>query len=229
VNTLSIGLARLACVAALLAACAGGPPPPDWQLNAQSSIERAVAAHLTGDTRIEVLEFDRARGEVARTGQGALVARVELMRCAARVASLEFEPCSGFELLRADAAEPERAYADYLAARTTTPAQAALLPAAQRAAATAQGDSAAAALRAIDEPLSRLVAAGVMFQSGRASPEVMALATETASAQGWRRPLLAWLKLQHARAQSAGWTDQALRLQRRIELVQGGGAAEPGR
>ena len=68
-----------------LAACTSPPPVPDWQLNAKSSIERATEAGLRGDSRIEMAEFARARAEVARTGQPAVMARLELLRCATRV------------------------------------------------------------------------------------------------------------------------------------------------
>ena len=56
-----------------------------------------------------------------------------------------------------------------------------------------------------------------------------ALAVDTASAQGWRRPLLAWLRLQQLRAERAGDATEALRLGRRIELVLSAGSptAEP--
>lgn len=210
----------LASLLGVLTACASGPPVPDWQMNAHGALERAVAAHLGGDTRIEALEFERARSEIARTGRADLMARAELKRCAARVAGLVFEPCAGFEALRPDAAAPERAYAAYLAA-TASAQEVAALPAAQRLAATATADSAAAALAAIDDPLSRLVAAGVMFESGRASPAVIAQAIETASAQGWRRPLLAWLRVQLARVDQAGDSAESERLRRRIAIVEG--------
>ena len=48
-------------------------------------------------------------------------------------------------------------------------------------------------MAAIQDPLSQLVAAGVLFRSGRATPGVIATAVNTASERGWRRPLLAWL------------------------------------
>lgn len=218
------GRARLwlAAAAALLAGCAGGPLPPDWQTNAKSALEQAIAAYLKGDARIAAIEFERARREVARTGRVDLAARVEIARCAARVASLDFEPCEGFEKLRADAAAPERAYADYLAARPQPPG-AALLPQQHRGVAANLGAGTAdAALRAIEDPLARLVAAGVVFRADRATPATIALAIETASAQGWRRPLLAWLNVELARAHSAGDRAEAERLRRRIGLVQGG-------
>ena len=208
--------APLIACAALLAACSSKPRAPDWQMNAHASAQKAVEAYLSGNARVEKLEWDRARAEVARTGRPDLLARLELVRCAAQAASLAPGPCAGFEALRADAAEPERAYADYLAGRAQ-PEQALLLPEAQRKVAVS-GD--AGALAAIEDPLSRLVAAGVLFQTGRASPAVMAAATETASAQGWRRPLMAWLVLQAQRAEAAGDVEAAAALRRRLAIVE---------
>ena len=101
---------RLLVVAlAALTACAGGPPPPDWQANAKSAMDQAVAAYLAGDSAGEARAFERAREQISRTGRPELLARAELMRCAAHVASLVFESCMGFERLRNDAALPERA------------------------------------------------------------------------------------------------------------------------
>ncbi len=214
----------IAMAVAFLAACSNNPPTPDWQLNTQGAAERAVAAYLSGNSKVEALEFDKARAEAARTAQPTQVARIELLRCATRVAALVLEPCGPFEKLRPDTTPADKAYADYLAGQLG-PADVALLPAAQRPAAAAglalQGDQAAAAVKAIADPLSRLVAAGVLFKGGLASPQVISTAVETASRQGWRRPLLAWLNVQLQRAQRAGATDEAARIQRQIGLVQG--------
>ena len=209
-------------VAALIGACASGPPVPAWESNAKTAMDHAVAAYLAGDTRLADSDFERARSEIARTGRIDLLGRAELVRCAARVASLVFEPCEGFEKIRADSAAPERAYADYLAARLQ-PQDIALLPPQHRptAATSLSADSAVGALRAIEDPLSRLVAIGVLFQTGRAHPTVIALAADTASAQGWRRPLMAWLNVQLALADKAGDAGETARLRRRLAVVQG--------
>ncbi len=212
---------RIVTIAALaLAACASGPPPPDWQPNAQNALQRAVQAQLSGNDRVAVADFDRARGEIARTGRADLMARAELMRCAAQVAALQVEPCAAFERLRADAAPAEQAYADHLAGRLD-PARLPLLPPAQQplAAPSRGAEADLALLQATADPLSRLVAAALWLQRGRASPAVLAVAVDTASAQGWRRPLLAWLQLQQQRAVQAGDAADAARLARRIELV----------
>ena len=202
----------------LLAACGSKPKAPEWQMEAHGSLERYVKAFMAADTRVETAEFSRTREQLARTGDAGLVARAELTRCALRVASLVFEPCVGFAALRPDAPAAERAYADYLAGRAL-PSDAALLPPAHRAAAAASAD--AGAVKSIEEPLARLVAAGVLFETGRATPDVLQLAVDTASAQGWRRPLLAWLGAQARRAELAGAQEEAQRLRRRIELVLG--------
>ena len=201
------------CFVVLLAACSSNPPAPDWQMSAKSASERSTAAYLSGNARVDAAELARARAEVARTGRADLLARVELAHCAAQVASLVLEPCSAFEALRVDAAAPERAYADYLAAKLAA-ADAALLPQAHGAVANDP-----AALQSIADPLARQVAAGVLFSRNLADPRVITSAIDTASAQGWRRPLLAWLNVELKRAEAAGATNDAERLRRRIVIV----------
>jgi hypothetical protein len=219
---LSVWLISLVA-AALVVACAGGPPPTDWQANAKGAIDQAIAAYLAGDARGEAAAFERAREQISRTGRPDWLARAELMRCAAHVASLVFEPCTGFERLRGDADAAERAYADHLAARRLAKEDIERLPPAQRgvALAVAGGDAASVDVQGLEDPLSRLIAVAVLFQAGKASPAAITVAADTASAQGWRRPLLAWLEVQALRAEKAGATAEAERLRRRMELVQG--------
>jgi hypothetical protein len=211
----------VAALVVLLAACSSAPPAPEWQSSAKAALDRAVAAYLVGDTRVANAEFDLARRELASTGRGDMVAMAELTRCALRVASLDVGPCEGFERLRPDATPAQRAYADYLLNRAQA-ADIALLPEHHRpfAAGGLSGEAATAALGAVDDPLARLVATGVLFQDSRAGPAAIAQAVDTASAQGWRRPLLAWLGVQLALAEKAGDVAGADRLRRRIALVQ---------
>jgi hypothetical protein len=178
-----------------LSACSSGPVPPDWQVNSHGALNAFQSYYLKGDTRAAQLEFDRAIAELRSTGRGDLVARAELVRCAARAASLEFDACPGFEALRADAGPEELAYAEYLAGR------------AERAAG--------------EDALSKLVSSGVRLNSSKITPPEIAAAIDIASAQGWRRPLLAWLGVQEKRAEAAGDRDALERIRRRIALVAG--------
>lgn len=227
-------LAGLLLCCAALAGCSGQPPVPDWQVNAHSAAQRAVQSYLSGESRTARREFDQARNEIARTGSPALVARLELLRCAAQVGSTVVEPCTLFDALRQDAAAPELAYHRYLQGQVQ-PADVALLPLAQQgmAAALLAGGgaqastaAAAAALDKVEDPLSQLVAAGVLLRTGQASPAVVATALAVSSRQGWRRPLMAWLGLQAARAEAAGDSEEAARLRRRMDLA-GRGLAAP--
>ncbi len=207
-NIALIGLAALA-----LAGCGSKPVQPTWKSNASSSLTAFSDAYLKGDTGIADTEFASARRDMASTGRPDLVAHAELYRCATRAASLEYDNCPGFAAVAQDATAAEHAYAAYLDGRWQG-LDAMLLPEQQRA--IVQGK---AGLATITDPLSQLVAAGVLMKAQRITPADIALATQTASAQGWRRPLLLWLGVSLKRAQAAGDSAEAARIQRRIDLA----------
>ncbi len=222
------------CCALALAACGSQPPAPDWALNAETATDRATQAYLRGDQRVQALEWGKARSEIERTASPQLLARLALMRCAVQVASLEWQDCPEFTAVAVDAAPAEQAYARYLLAQPLSAQDISLLPAAQqpvaRALQSGEGGKSAAlsALQAAQSPLSRLVAAGVVLRAVGPSEALLAEAVETASSQGWRRPLLAWLLLFAEQAQRAGQVDLAQTLQRRVRVLQGQVGASAG-
>lgn len=198
----------------LLAACSGSAVQPDWQSNAHQSLELYSSAYLVGNTRLADQEFKRARSELASTGRFDLVARAELLRCGVEVASLEFNECPGFVVIAADASDAEQHYARFLKGRPVSPS---LLPEQYRALTSGQQSS----LNSIEPPLSRLIAAGVMLRRGQVDTESMDVAIETASEQGWRRPLLAWLELRASQAEKTGDDGLAAKLRHKARLVAG--------
>ena len=214
-------IASLLIAVCTLAACASKPKTPDWALNEQSAAERATDAYLSGKSQVAKVEWDRARQEVRRTARPDLLARLELVRCAAQVAALETTACDAYEPLAASAAAPERAYARYLRG-AWQPGDVAMLPRQHQAVATAAGagpQAAAPALAAMADPLARLVAAGALAARGPVSMAVVQQAVDTASAQGWSRPLMAWLINQQRLAQEQGDTALAADAQRRLQLL----------
>lgn len=197
---------------ALLGACSSAPPPPAWQADAKQALDGFTVDYLAGRTAIANTQFRDARNNATATGQPQAVIQLELVRCAAQVASLDFDDCPGYAALAQDANAGQRAYANYLAGRWEQ-VDGAALPAQH------QGVLGGAPLEKIVDPLGRLVAAGALMRAGRITPQQIALALETASDQGWRRPLLAWLGVQAKRAEAAG-DQQALQYyQRRIALA----------
>jgi hypothetical protein len=194
-----------------LAGCASKPQPPDWQPNAKSALEGFTDAWLHGDTPAADAEFARARRETASTGRFDNVAQVELVRCAARVAALVYD-CPGYTALAGDATAAQQTYAAYLAGQWQG-LNASLLPEQHRNVVSAGG------LAGVQDPLARLVAAGALMKAGRITPADIANAVNTASNQGWRRPLLAWLGVQEQRAQAAGDAAAVQQIRRRIALA----------
>lgn len=219
-------LAALAAVV-LVSACSNTPPVPDWQLNARDATQRATVAYLEGRTRVADAEFARALGEAARSARADAVARVALARCAAQVGSLDLAPCDGVAPLQADMGLPQQAYQRYLAGQPLASDVPALPPAQQPVAqwllahtpGAPSGADPAPLLQAMADPLSRVVAAGVLMQAGHSRPAVWAVAVQAASDQGWTRPLLAWLGWQLGQAQANGDAALAQHLQRRIDLL----------
>ena len=199
---------------AMLAGCGSKPLPPDWQANAKGSLDAFTDDYLKGNSAAAEAEFRRARLETTATGRPDHVAQVELVRCAAQAASLAFDDCPGYAALAADASTEQRAYAAYLAGRWDG-LNAAQLPEQHRPV-VAGGQ-----LAAVTDPLARMVAAGALFKAGRITPEGIALAVDTASHQGWRRPLLAWLGVQARRAEAAGDTAALEHIRKRIALASG--------
>lgn len=245
---------RLAVVSACLVGvglggCADQPRVPDWTVNARDSLQRSNDAYLQGHTRVAQAEGSRARAEAARSALPEQVARVLLVQCAARVASLDWT-ASGPECPEVAALHPQdlspalQVYPRYLAAQVQA-ADLALLPAAQQPLArlvlagptggadgagsagvrpTVTSAQAAAVLAAVTDPLSRLVGAAVWLRAQLlsalpAQDPVVVLAVDTASAQGWSRPLMAWLGWQAQRAEETGQTELAARLRRRMDLL----------
>jgi hypothetical protein len=184
----------LALIAVLASAC-GGPQPLEWQASAAQALQAFQRHYFDGQTEAAESQFRSARAELARTGRADLVARAELVRCAVRAASLEFDDCPGFEALRYGAGRDEIAYAAYLSGKGSH--------------------------RAGDDPLSRLVALAVSFKNRSISPQGIGAAVDIASEQGWRRALLAWLGVQEKRASDSGDSETAARVRRRIELISG--------
>ncbi len=182
----------------LLVACTHQPPPPDWLLTARSASEQHARLYLEGCDRLAQSQLQTARAAVSRTGNAGAMARIELHACAARIASLQPPACPEFQPLADDAGQVEKAYFRYLTGQLAE-GDLALLPAAQQAAWRNPSS-----LNDIADPLSRLLAAAVLLHAGRLPPAAGQIAIDTASQQGWRRPLAHWLQLEEERLSRAG-------------------------
>lgn len=218
----------VAVTVGLFSGCTSVQEPHVWESNAQSALQNASTAYLTGNTRVEEQDFARALRELRATGRAELVATAELRRCAARAASMVFDDCPAYQSLAADAGAENRAYADYLAGRwqglNTT-----LLP--KHHAAVVSNPASSTGLSQTKDPLSILVASSMLLKYGNLTPssmdDVAHTAVQTASNYAWRRPLLAWLGVQIKFAEAKGDQTQMANLKRRVDLILNTAAPKP--
>ena len=165
----------------------------------------------------------KATREIAAGNDLRLLAVAYLTKYALHTASLERFDDSGFlKIERLEPDEADMAYCRFLrgnfAAVNTgaLPARyAGLLKAAQRKDVALAGHE----ISAIRDPLSRLVAAGVWVSYMPCDETILQTAIDTASANGWKRPLLAYLEKLHAFYLESGDPGKARAMKNRIELL----------
>jgi len=212
--------ALAAVTVALLSACAGGPPPADWQIAGHTGLARFGQAWLSGETRSAEVPMASARQSIASTGRLDLAARLELARCGYLTAGLVFECAALTSEIRTQATADDQAYARFLqgdwSGLEAHHLEARYRPLLQAKDAAGRNDAA----HAIADPVSQLIAAALLLRRNEATPALITTAIDTASAQGWRRPLLAWLGIAKQRAEQAGDTRARAHYQQRISLIE---------
>ncbi|MDP1862668.1 MAG: hypothetical protein Q8K52_02035 [Thiobacillus sp.] len=205
----------------LLAACgSGGPPPPDWKVDSADLIERYKKHALLGENTLSERYFQQAVSATGGAGRIADTARLWLVRCATRRAMLIDDACTEY----ADLASIEPKAADYAYYQFITlrwdMTDTALLPSHHRDLVRAPIGKKQALLSQVHDPLARLLEASLLIMRQESDAATQTLATETASSQGWRQPLLTYLKLQEKQAEAQGNVAEQARLAKRIQLVE---------
>lgn len=208
----------------LMSACGSkGPPVPDWKTDSANYIERYKKAYLMGQNTLADGYFKRALDATSGAGRVAETARLWLIQCALHKASLVSDNCEAYaKLSQTDSTAEDRAYYQFLTGTwdqldvKSLPGQ--YVPILK----LASGDAGPSntVLKAITDPLSRLIGAGVLLSRKQADDATLTLAAETASSQGWRQPLLVYLKLQETRALERGDTGAQSQLAVRIKLIE---------
>lgn len=205
----------------LLVACgSGGPPPPDWKTDSADLIERYKKHALLGENTLAERYFQQAITATAGAGRVADTARLWLVRCATRRAMLIDDACVEFaELAKIEPNAADLAYYRFVTLRWDD-LDVALLPSHHRDLVRAPVGKRQDTLSRIADPLARLLDASLLVMRRESDAQTLELATETASSQGWRQPLLTYLKLLEKLASDQGNTAEQARLAKRIQLVE---------
>jgi hypothetical protein len=210
----------LASLVALTACGSGAPPQPDWKIDSTDLIERYRKHALLGENTLAERYFQQAIAATGGAGRIAETARLWLVRCATRRAMLIDDACSEYAELAGHAPSPaDQAYYQFVMLNWEN-LDAGLLPAQHRDLVRAPANHRHEALGQIKDPLARLLDASLLVMRKEARSDTLILATDTASEQGWRQPLLTYLTLRHEQAIAQGNTAEQNRLARRIQLVE---------
>lgn len=213
-------LFALAGVLMLTACGSGGPPPPDWKTDSADLIERYQKHALLGENTLAERYFRQAVDATGGAGRMTETARLWLVRCATRRAMLIDDACAEYAGLAAVAPDAaDQAYYRFLTLQWEG-LDATLLPAQHRDLLRAPAGTRHAVPGRVGDPLARLLEASLLVMRQEANAATLDVATETASSQGWRQPLLTYLKLQHQQAVVQSDAAAQARLARRIELVE---------
>ena len=204
----------------LLSACGGSPPAPDWKKDSISLIGKYSKAELKGENKLAERYFEQALDATGSAGKLEETARLNLIRCATRHASLVLEPCVGYQAIAKHSPHAEdETYHRFITGQWEK-VDSSKLPAQYRDFFSSQDAARHVALTKIADPLSRLIAISVAVQRKQADDVILALAADTASEQGWRKPLLVYLKLLENRASLTGDNTRVEALHARIKLVE---------
>jgi len=213
-------LLALASLLMFTACGSGGPPPPDWKTDSADLIERYQKHALLGENTLAERYFQQAVDATGGAGRVTETARLWLVRCATRRAMLIDDACAEYAELAVVAPNAaDQAYFQFVTLRWEG-LDVAQLPAQHRDLVRAQAGKRLETLSRISDPLARLLDASLLVMRQEADAATLTLATETASEQGWRQPLLTYLKLQLEQATARGNIPEQTRLSRRIQLVE---------
>ena len=213
-------LLAIAALVALTACGSGGPPPPDWKSDAADLVERYQKHALRGENSLAERYFQQAVAATGGAGRGAETARLWLIRCATRRAMLVDDACAEYaDLASIEPNAADQAYYQFLTLHWDA-LDAGLLPAHHRDVVRAPVEKRRQVVAKVSDPLGRLLDASLLVMRKEADATTLALAAETASAEGWREPLLIYLKLQEKQAAAQGDAAEQARLARRIRLVE---------
>jgi hypothetical protein len=208
----------------LLGGCSS-KPTPGWIVVGNQQLETFKHHFLTGGQPIVTeRHFRKAVEEIKKSGDLDLLGKAWLTRMALEVAVLrEMEEDDYLKVAAAQPVPANRNFYLFLKGkkvevdRSLLPAQYRLFLDALRSGNTVKAGQTITVMK--DDSLSRLIAAGIAVRINLESEAILKVAVETASRNGWKRALLAWLERLLTLYEATGDAAKATAVRQRIDLM----------
>ena len=181
----------------LLAGCGTTKPTPSWFSTGSSQLDNYKKHYLGGQDKIAALEFNDALKEIKKSGDLEILGRAYLIRMALQTAALQDLTSAEYEQIKA--VQPSPANENFYAFLQGKIAQVdeKMLPGQYlnfiEALRRQEADLRLRAIEQLDDPLSRLIAVGILLRLGQENEALLNKAVATASAEGWKKALIAYL------------------------------------
>jgi len=207
----------------LLVGCGSSKPVPDWTNASFNQLDNYKKSYLSGKERIAEAYFNKAVDEIKSSGDLEILARAYLTKYAVHVAVLE--AFDDREYMRIDAVEPilqNKNFYSFLKGAFDNVDEK-LLPQQYagflRAFQSGKKDDVAHEISKMDNPLSKLIALGLLVQKNKNDETDLKLAIDIASHNGWKKALLAYLFKLQSFYKTNNKPDKAAHVEERIQLI----------
>jgi hypothetical protein len=206
----------------LLAGC-GSKTIPDWINLAYHHLDNFKKDTLEGKADTADLHFSRAIQEIKKSGDLDMLERAYLTKCALQ--SVLLEKIDDRDYLNVEALHPSPTNKSYHALligslnsvdRNQLPDQYRSFYSALKA---GKYEEAVDEIVRIEDPLSRLIAAGLMVRYGKPDERCLEVAIDTASQNGWKKALMVYLEKLQSLYESRKDMDKAANTKKKIELI----------
>jgi len=207
----------------LLVGCGSSKPVPDWTDASFNQLDNYKKSYLSGKELIAEAYFNKAVDEIKSSGDLDILARAYLTKYACQVAVLE--AFDDREYLKIEAVEPvlqNKNFHGFLKGAFDNVDEK-LLPQQYegflRAFKSGKKEDVAREISKMDNPLSKLIAVGLLVKKNKVEEIDLKLAIDIASQNGWKKPLLAYLGKLQSFYKTNNEPDKAAHVEERIQLI----------
>lgn len=206
-----------------LLGCGGSKQIPEWRVHSYDQLENYKKNYLSGKDRIAELQFNKAVDEIKKSGNLEILGMAHLTKYAVRIALLEAHDEREYLSIEAlESVSRNRTFYNFLRG-SFDKVDETLLPkqyhGVLRILRKSTFEGASHEMSKMEDPLSRLIAAGLFVQKNTYDEGVLKIAVDTAAQNGWKKALLAYLEklalFYEAKKESA----KAANITQRIQLL----------